>query len=211
MAARCSDHWRKNLPVVGQQNRAFAIDLVGYGYSDKPDPRRGDCRLVLAGHGCVSTQCNHTAKWHHTRPCAMLAMMHAVQALPGADLVYFRELGPAAAGLHRTEDWRTHIPLVQFSRRWFLTPLRNVDDGDTCGCGVSLGSCDVCVGSIWFCMHSMSCCETEQTANRLDHSVMLHAAGLASLQAAIERPQAILAVFLTNISLRKLHAANQSR
>lgn len=34
-----SDHWRKNLPVVGERNRAYAIDLVGYGYSDKPDPR----------------------------------------------------------------------------------------------------------------------------------------------------------------------------
>jgi len=36
-----SDHWRKNLPVVGERNRAFAIDLLGYGYSDKPDPRQG--------------------------------------------------------------------------------------------------------------------------------------------------------------------------
>jgi hypothetical protein len=35
----CSDHWRKNLPVVGQSARAVSIDLLGYGYSDKPDPR----------------------------------------------------------------------------------------------------------------------------------------------------------------------------
>ena len=34
-----SDHWRKNLPVLGQTCRVFAIDLLGYGYSDKPDPR----------------------------------------------------------------------------------------------------------------------------------------------------------------------------
>ncbi|KAK9814391.1 hypothetical protein WJX72_005098 [[Myrmecia] bisecta] len=33
------DHWRKNLPVLGEQCRMFAIDLLGYGYSDKPDPR----------------------------------------------------------------------------------------------------------------------------------------------------------------------------
>ncbi|CAL8471802.1 g11344 [Coccomyxa elongata] len=33
------DHWRKNLPVLGLKCRAFAIDLLGYGYSDKPDPR----------------------------------------------------------------------------------------------------------------------------------------------------------------------------
>jgi pimeloyl-ACP methyl ester carboxylesterase len=33
-----ADHWRKNTPVIGEWGRAFAIDLLGYGYSDKPDP-----------------------------------------------------------------------------------------------------------------------------------------------------------------------------
>ena len=33
------DHWRQNLPVLGESTRAFAIDLLGYGRSDKPDPR----------------------------------------------------------------------------------------------------------------------------------------------------------------------------
>ncbi|KAK9905695.1 hypothetical protein WJX75_004737 [Coccomyxa subellipsoidea] len=33
------DHWRKNLPILGLKCRAFSIDLLGYGYSDKPDPR----------------------------------------------------------------------------------------------------------------------------------------------------------------------------
>jgi pimeloyl-ACP methyl ester carboxylesterase len=33
-----SDHWRKNLPVYGQHHRAFAIDLIGFGGSDKPYP-----------------------------------------------------------------------------------------------------------------------------------------------------------------------------
>lgn len=35
----CSDHWRKNIPVLGKTCRVHAIDLLGYGYSDKPDPR----------------------------------------------------------------------------------------------------------------------------------------------------------------------------
>ncbi|KAK4420102.1 putative aminoacrylate hydrolase RutD [Sesamum alatum] len=34
-----SDHWRKNLPVLAQSHRVYAIDLIGYGYSDKPNPR----------------------------------------------------------------------------------------------------------------------------------------------------------------------------
>ena len=31
-----ADHWRKNLPELGRHCRAFAVDLLGYGYSDKP-------------------------------------------------------------------------------------------------------------------------------------------------------------------------------
>ena len=34
-----SDHWRKNIPALAMANRVYAIDLIGYGYSDKPNPR----------------------------------------------------------------------------------------------------------------------------------------------------------------------------
>ncbi|MEO0949570.1 MAG: alpha/beta fold hydrolase, partial [Cyanobacteria bacterium J06641_5] len=33
-----SGHWRKNLPVLGESCRCFAIDLLGFGASDKPRP-----------------------------------------------------------------------------------------------------------------------------------------------------------------------------
>lgn len=32
-----SDHWRKNVPVLAKSHRVYAIDLIGYGYSDKPN------------------------------------------------------------------------------------------------------------------------------------------------------------------------------
>lgn len=31
-------HWRKNLPVLGQESRCYAIDLIGFGASAKPEP-----------------------------------------------------------------------------------------------------------------------------------------------------------------------------
>ena len=32
-------HWRKNLPVLGEQYRCYAIDLIGFGKSAKPTPK----------------------------------------------------------------------------------------------------------------------------------------------------------------------------
>ncbi len=31
-------HWRKNLPDLGQDCRVYALDLIGFGHSDKPTP-----------------------------------------------------------------------------------------------------------------------------------------------------------------------------
>ena len=33
-----SDHWRKNIPVLAETNRVYAIDLIGFGKSVKPCP-----------------------------------------------------------------------------------------------------------------------------------------------------------------------------
>lgn len=34
-----SGHWRKNLPVLGENCRCYALDLIGFGSSAKPNPR----------------------------------------------------------------------------------------------------------------------------------------------------------------------------
>jgi pimeloyl-ACP methyl ester carboxylesterase len=33
-----SDHWRQNLPVLGINQRVYALDLIGFGHSAKPQP-----------------------------------------------------------------------------------------------------------------------------------------------------------------------------
>ncbi|KAL2332585.1 hypothetical protein Fmac_013798 [Flemingia macrophylla] len=35
-----SDHWRNNISVLAQSHQVYSIDLIGYGYSDKPNPRQ---------------------------------------------------------------------------------------------------------------------------------------------------------------------------
>ncbi|GAB2276926.1 hypothetical protein Dimus_011635 [Dionaea muscipula] len=34
-----SDHWRKNISFLAKSHRVYSIDLIGYGCSDKPNPR----------------------------------------------------------------------------------------------------------------------------------------------------------------------------
>jgi len=42
-----SDHFRKNIDELAQRgNRVYAIDLLGYGYSDKPDPRQAETNAI---------------------------------------------------------------------------------------------------------------------------------------------------------------------
>ena len=41
-----ADHWRKNLNELGKNNRAYAIDLLGYGLSSKPDPRGSEVNSI---------------------------------------------------------------------------------------------------------------------------------------------------------------------
>ncbi|KAM7256518.1 hypothetical protein ACFE04_012259 [Oxalis oulophora] len=38
LVVQTSDHWRKNILPLAKSHRVYAIDLIGYGYSDKPDP-----------------------------------------------------------------------------------------------------------------------------------------------------------------------------
>jgi pimeloyl-ACP methyl ester carboxylesterase len=33
-----SGHWRQNLPILGQNCRCYALDLIGFGNSAKPTP-----------------------------------------------------------------------------------------------------------------------------------------------------------------------------
>ncbi|MEL6909525.1 MAG: alpha/beta fold hydrolase [Cyanobacteria bacterium J06598_4] len=46
-------HWRKNLPVLGEFCRCYAIDLIGFGGSDKPQPGTVDYTFETWGKQLV--------------------------------------------------------------------------------------------------------------------------------------------------------------
>ena len=47
-----ADHWRKNVPELSRGGcRVAAIDLLGFGYSSKPDPKREDAASRSGGGG----------------------------------------------------------------------------------------------------------------------------------------------------------------
>jgi len=46
-------HWRKNLPVLGESCRCYAIDLIGFGGSDKPQPGTVDYTFETWGKQLV--------------------------------------------------------------------------------------------------------------------------------------------------------------
>ena len=47
-----ADHWRRNMPALAEAGyRAYAIDLLGYGYSDKPPPCSEEARAISGENG----------------------------------------------------------------------------------------------------------------------------------------------------------------
>lgn len=44
-------HWRKNIPVLAQQFRVYAIDLIGFGGSAKPDPKKSNISYTFETWG----------------------------------------------------------------------------------------------------------------------------------------------------------------
>ena len=54
-----ADHWRKNTPVIGEWGRCWSIDLLGYGYSDKPDPSTQEKNAIYNFESWAGTQTMH--------------------------------------------------------------------------------------------------------------------------------------------------------
>ena len=47
-----ADHWRRNMPVLADAGcRCYAIDLLGYGYSDKPHPTSEEAKAASGENG----------------------------------------------------------------------------------------------------------------------------------------------------------------
>ncbi|MFQ6651163.1 hypothetical protein Gotur_022807 [Gossypium turneri] len=38
LVSKYSNYWRKNIPILAKSHRVYAIDLIVYRYSNKPNP-----------------------------------------------------------------------------------------------------------------------------------------------------------------------------
>ncbi|MCT0217596.1 alpha/beta fold hydrolase [Synechococcus sp. CS-1329] len=148
-----SGHWRHNLPELGKHFSTYAIDLLGFGSSDKPcsQLRRETARAgaVAYGFDLWAEQVADFAAWvladatTSTAPPPSLQLVGnsigGVVALRASELLMARGLAPRQVILidcaQRTLDqkrlallpWpqRVSRPLIQqlVCRRWLITPL----------------------------------------------------------------------------------------
>ena len=119
-------HWRKNLPALGESCRAYAIDLLGYGYSDKVWV--GGCMACGCGWVGLGGAAVAACRWAglppavnshgpDPPPCRCLCFA-ARPAVPPHQLnLQLSQLGPPAARLHKRSDRRPRHPHLQLRRR----------------------------------------------------------------------------------------------
>jgi pimeloyl-ACP methyl ester carboxylesterase len=138
-------HWRHNIPVLAQQAEVFALDLLGFGASDKPRSRLGDeAEQEGAEHYCFPLWAEQVADFvdEHVQPGPVHLIGNSiggVVALAAARLLAERGRAPRQVVLidcaQRTLDekrvgelpaWeRAGRPVLKsfVKQRWLLAPL----------------------------------------------------------------------------------------
>lgn len=114
-------HWRKNLPELGQSCRAYAIDLLGYGYSDKVRAQAARRRAAMTRSACMPPgaargRCSHVERVLLCPGRACLACLSPCGAALGAD----HHAGPALAS--RAQEGRRQPLTATFC--WCRRPPR---------------------------------------------------------------------------------------
>ncbi|EOY32292.1 hypothetical protein SCA6_011058 [Theobroma cacao] len=190
-----SSHWRKNIPVLAKSHRVYAIDLIGYGYSDKPNPREvGDSFYTFETWASqLNDFCSSVVKDKAFFICNSIgdtglnafsneAAEHPWQCLPSAPMA--KKMIPPIKG----SKLYFHIPLKTYSGGLIIFALQR-----------HLGGLFCFVEAFWW-----PCLMYSWTG-----TLVFGYRGLVGLQAAVTKPQICRGILLLNISLRMLHITKQ--
>jgi pimeloyl-ACP methyl ester carboxylesterase len=125
-----SGHWRKNLPVLGEFYRCYAIDLIGFGASAKPSPEGEISYTFETWSRLIADFCREivgSPVFLIGNSIGCVAIMQTAVEYP--DLV----LGIAAlnCSLRLLSDRK--IPTLPWYRRWGTSVLQNILSNKTIG------------------------------------------------------------------------------
>ena len=130
------DHFRKNIGVLSESARAYSIDLLGYGYSDKPSPNEhaGGAPNALYNYHTWANQLNAFLD-EVVRPGSRKVMLvcNSVGSIAGLQAIYDRDgkgyggimlMNPALREQHEKKlAWYTRPFFTLVARLLRETPL----------------------------------------------------------------------------------------
>jgi pimeloyl-ACP methyl ester carboxylesterase len=187
-----SDHWRKTLPALAQAGyRAYALDLLGCGYSDKPctnkDDTEGDDSKELAKH--INGEVWRFDDGHNGARPSVLVDVALGTARGGHRVVKNMDLRHPLGSIYNFFTWSDL--LTDFTRDVILSESAAASSSSS---KLSSSSSSLSVSSL--------------PQDKQQVALVCNSIGtISSFQALIDQPDLFQGVFVISPNFRELHSA----